>query len=154
MQNDLFRILHNDHEIVMNILNRIGDSPPDQQALFDELYRGLNAHTKGEEYAFYPRLSEHREAWVLVQQGLQQHREIGNILTQMKNTSLSSPEWGPLLREVKNRLEQHVQLEENDLFPIATKVLSNQQLTAITAEFLSEKQQALNAAAYGRVRLA
>jgi hypothetical protein len=143
MQHDLFRILHNDHETTLSILSRLGDSPPDRQALFDELYRGLNAHTKGEEYAFYNQLSDRRETELFVKQALSQHRDIGNILTQMRSASLSSPEWPALLREAKNRVEEHVRMEEEYLFPAAMKLLSNQHLTTITAAFLSEKQQAL-----------
>jgi hemerythrin-like domain-containing protein len=141
MQNDLFNILHHDHETVMDIISRLERSPGNRQTLFDQLRLEIRAHTRGEEYAFYPRFIDHPQAEMLVRQAVREHRRIENILNQMKGTSLSSPEWIPLTSELKTRVQEHVRLEENELFDIAQKVMSNREFEEITAEFISEKEQ-------------
>ncbi len=144
MQRNILDILHTDHESISVLFGRLARQTPDRQDTFDRLVAEITAHTRGEEYAFYPRLQDHPEAGMLVPQALQQHREIENLLTRLKNESMSGREWEPIFREVRNRVEQHVLLEENNLFPVARRVLSNQQLDSIAGEFSSEKQQVLN----------
>ena len=152
MHSELFNILHHDHEILLNIIDNLENSFADRRWLFDQLNTGIIAHTKGEEYAFYPRLQTSPELDNQVDELLVQHREMLGIMESMKNNSLTSREWLPLLGELKNHLHRHIQTEENLIFFTAQNRLTNQELEQITTDFINKKQQIMNELTRPQVR--
>ncbi len=150
MQNGLFYALHHDHEMLLTVVDRLEWAPARRQRLLKQLTTDLIAHIRGEAGAFYPSLLTDARLCELIQRARRQDGELEVILSGMKHVLVSSMEWVPLLNGVKNKLQKHIHIEEDVLFPLAESFLTRIQLEAIEAEFINQKSYVIgNATDFG-----
>jgi hemerythrin superfamily protein len=139
----ILRHLAAEHGEVAGLMKRVaGSDDVDLRAdLFPDIYRKLLSHAQAEEAEFYPML---RGIGLtdLVDRSLEQHREVEQLLEQLHDDDESSPEWSTLFARMKEAVERHVALEENEIFPVAADKLGGEELKEMLGRYERAQEMA------------
>ncbi len=113
------------------------------QMLFTELSQALMTHVDAEEAVFYSRLRNESQTRSLVDQSMREHNEVKQLLGNMQmGQNIRSQ-----IQELQQKVNHHVQEEENRLFPMAQQILSEQEARDIGMQFERQKRQSMGRAA-------
>jgi iron-sulfur cluster repair protein YtfE (RIC family) len=124
-----------------------GDNPEsirERTDLMNEIRSELLAHAKAEEAVFYSRLNNQAETREIVEESKAEHQRLEHVLEQLGAVAPSTPGWMQLIEELEQTVQHHVAEEENELFPKASAVLSDDEANAIDEQFRREKQTVLS----------
>lgn len=141
----IFRRLASEHAEINTMMMRLarsGDYEMRRQ-IFDELRKQLLTHAKGEEREFYPVFRQFEETSEMVEEALDDHASIEEILEQLRTTELDSEEWEELFEELRIDLQDHIQQEENELFPLAERLIDDDDATKLEERYLHSREQLL-----------
>lgn len=142
---DVFKLLEKDHQEVKSIMEKLADSSESavktREKLFKQLATELALHAKAEETIVYPRLKEFEELQDLVEEGIEEHQEAEQLLTELSQMSKDDKQWVAKLKELKQAVEHHVQEEENEVFPQARDLLSEDEATELGKTVEQEKKE-------------
>lgn len=142
----IFHHLAGEHAEVSTLMKRVAGTmeAQEREKLFPEIRRNLLAHARGEEEEFYPVLREHPEVAELVSQCLDEHKEIEQYLDRLDVNDKSTREWGDAFEQMMSAVENHVEREENALFPKAKDLLESQQAKDMEGRFeqVEEREKA------------
>lgn len=124
----IFHHLAGEHAEVSMMMKRVAGTTEtsERDKLFPEIRRNLLAHARGEEEEFYPPLQEFAELDGLVSQCLDEHQEVEAYLDRLDVKDKSGKDWGDLFEQMMKAVEEHVEREENMLFPKANDLLESQ----------------------------
>jgi len=140
----IFRHLAGEHGEVATLMKRVADSTNDSEIraeLFPEIRRSLLAHAKAEEKEFYEPLRHHSETSGLIPQAIEEHRRIEELLEQLQRQSLATDDWLATFRTFKQAVEQHVEHEEEQLFPAAKQALTSEQAEQMDRRYEATEEQ-------------
>jgi hemerythrin superfamily protein len=143
----IFRTLKRDHGEVSVLLMRIQaeKDPHDCARLFPQAKLALTAHARAEELEFYSILSQHDDTRALIAHSESEHDKMEQLLEQLDRLSCSDPAWHPLFRELVRAVQEHVDEEENQVFPRAKRILTAEQAEEIDRRFRREKERQMRA---------
>jgi hemerythrin-like domain-containing protein len=138
--------LHNDHNEVAALMERISDSEndADRGALFKEMSTKLLAHAKAEQEVLYSRMenSPNEESRRFALEGTSEH---GLIEQQVQKLSgMSDPvsdSWIAELKVLEDLIDHHVDEEEDTGFGCARDDFKTEELEAMRDEFQRRKQR-------------
>lgn len=141
----IFRKLKEEHAQVSALMNRIAttEGPDARRDLFGELRRELLSHAKGEEREFYPVFRQYEETADIVEEALEDHTAIEEMVEKLRVLEIESTEWDELFEEVVTEVREHVEQEENELFPLAEKLIDDEQAKHMEERYLHSKEQIL-----------
>jgi len=145
---DLFQLIRQDHLKARRLFERLAETSGGTQSrprLFAELKHELKLHAEVEEMYFYSALQSHHEAQDLIEEALEEHSDVKEALEALDHADKESDSWTDLLEELQEDVEQHVEEEETEIFPLAQKLLDPAQLSTIAGEI--EKAKAAQKAA-------
>jgi iron-sulfur cluster repair protein YtfE (RIC family) len=145
---DLFQLIRQDHQKAKRLFERLAETASGTQSrlhLFAELKHELEMHAEVEEKYFYPALLGHDEAKDLIEEALEEHADVKEALAGLDQGDNASDGWTERLDELREDVEQHVEEEEAEIFPLAQKLLVPAQLSVIAGEI--EKAKAVDKAA-------
>jgi hemerythrin superfamily protein len=145
---DGLALLKNDHDAVKDLFQRFeqGGTSNVFQVMFTQLYDALTLHTLIEEQVFYPLLRTLPETSSLIQHSYDEHAGAKETLTKVAALDNTSMEWGQLMTKLMHEITQHVEEEENSLFPKVRQVLNSDQLQQLGADLQRAKDRGLNSA--------
>jgi hemerythrin superfamily protein len=126
-------LLKEDHEQVMDIfdqLESLDDTEEDTTAatLFTQLKQALTKHTEIEEKVFYPALEEFDETRDRIEEAYREHQEVDQMLTDLSEKSEDDEDFLDRISELRDKVEHHVDEEENEIFPEAERLCEESQL--------------------------
>ena len=134
----LFEILRQDHETLRDIFKRIEQSNNGQiavrQELFAKLERQFLDHMEAEERFFYTALEQHDESRPKVLESFEQHQVARIVIGTFTSLAVDDERWPAKLKTLGKLFRQHADEEEHELFALAKKVLSPDQLQGITGK--------------------
>lgn len=134
-------LLKQDHKTVNELLKQIFDSTEDikeKEKLFDEVIFLIKTHKLLEEKYFYPILKQHEKIKMLTLEAYEEHALVDELLKKLEKEDCNTDEWCAKFKIMKELIEHHVKEEENDIFPLVKKHISDEQLHE-----MGEKMQAL-----------
>jgi iron-sulfur cluster repair protein YtfE (RIC family) len=138
-------MLHQDHEKVRGLfaqLEAIGEEDDSRrEQIFMSLYRELDLHSQAEEKFFYSQLKGEDETRELILESLDEHKAVKQLLDELEAMDKATPEWSSKLATLQENVEHHVQEEEGQLFPLAKKVLSDDEAAGIAEDIESFKEE-------------
>jgi hypothetical protein len=141
--NNIFEELRESHEkqrmLMNNLLQTSGDSLA-RREFYQELKNELNQHAVAEERCFYVPLIEKDNTIKMSRHGIAEHHVIDKIITQLDQTEFSSSGWLTIMKSLQHKVLHHLEEEEQHLFQMAGKVLSNQQKRSLAVEYTNEMQ--------------
>ena len=140
---DVFTLLKQDHAQASEMLQQLEatDAAAERQRIFNELKQALDVHAHIEETIFYPLLKQEAETREITVEAYEEHQEVKDLLQQLSGTQPEGTAWENLVGDLKRAIHHHVNEEETEMFPKASGVLSQQQLTELGTRMQQEKQQ-------------
>ncbi|MCI0606571.1 hemerythrin domain-containing protein [bacterium] len=97
--------------------------------MFDVLKDELEIHTHMEEAVFYPALKD--DAADLIQESLKEHSIVEDLLRELEVQPKNSTEWMYKLAELRIKVEHHIHEEEQEVFPLARRVMDENELDGL-----------------------
>ncbi|CAM6053772.1 unnamed protein product [Sphagnum tenellum] len=116
---DGFDLLEQDH-IRLDLLFlqwRFARSKPRKQRIFDNIKKEILVHTQLEESVFYPACEKIPDLKRLVSESLQDHKQFKILLRELDDLTITSEKASVKMRILREEIKQHVNKEENQMFP-------------------------------------
>lgn len=139
---DAVKLLMEDHRRVEDLIARF-ESLHERAAkvkIVQELSQELNLHAQEEETIFYPAFRSAAKDEGMVQHALEEHQEVKDLLNSLTD-ELSDQELTSKIMELKQLLQDHVQEEEEEMFPKAREALGDSELERLGDRIDQSKPQ-------------
>lgn len=117
--------------------------------LFNRLSLELSLHETIEEEIFYPALSEHPKAQELVNEGIQEHHVADVLVAEIAKLDPSDEMWTAKAAVLKEGIEHHIKEEEEEMFPLARRVFSREELDDLADDMEALRDDAVAALTKG-----
>jgi hypothetical protein len=119
---DVFTLLRRDHETVSSLFAQImrgfGESDtPERHRLFRQLKRELELHAAVEDLHVYRVFQQADSTRDDAHDALDAHAKIKTLLDILASAAVYDHTWVPKFQELHQLVQQHVALEENEMFP-------------------------------------
>jgi hemerythrin superfamily protein len=129
---DLLIQQHREVQSLFEKYERATDNQERQQ-LFDQIADALAVHATIEEKVFYP-AARKPGTQDMLDQALQEHLEVKRLIAELLDLEPSEGEFDLKMSELLAIVHDHVQEEENDLFPDVKAQLGQRKLEAMGKE--------------------
>ena len=146
---DVLELLRNDHVAVRGLLadleQRASHLSMRQKLEFLNLIeREVKIHTAVEEKIVYPafrRAGDQDRDRALFREAIAEHHAVDELFPGLKVFLASERAFDERLREVRHAVEEHVRMEEQELFPRARELLGPEGLGVLAERVTREKQR-------------
>ena len=138
---NIFEALRTSHETQRALADQLvrtqGDSK-DRNLVFKELRAELAAHAAAEERFFYVPLIAHDMTQEPSRHGIAEHHEMDELVEKLEETDFSSPAWLATAKELHHKIYHHLKDEEQGVFQLAGKVLTEAEKISLAKEYEGE----------------
>lgn len=127
---NIFEKLREDHDHQRHIMESLIDTSGDtktREALYQELKQNMAAHADAEERYFYVPLIEIDLTQEKARHSIAEHHVMDEMIEKLDETEMDSPAWLATCKKLKHQLFHHLEEEEKEIFPVAGKVLKENQ---------------------------
>ena len=138
---NIFHALLVSHEEQRELSARLLASRPatgERAHVFEELKRELAAHETAEERCFYVPLFEHDRSVDLSRHAIAEHHEMDEMVEHLEQVDPHSAAWQECCRKLCDKIEHHLNEEEQKFFPQAGEVLSDEQKHQLALDYEAE----------------
>ncbi len=138
-----------DHDRHRDLIARIEDTgrkDEERKALFEEFRKELQAHAAAEEEALYAVMLANPELRDEARHSVSEHKEVDDLLGELVEKDTSSLLWMSKFKEMRHRYLHHIEEEEEEMFPAASKELSAEKEAEIARVFARRKPKELERA--------
>jgi hypothetical protein len=125
---DIFTRLKQDHDRHRAMLDRVADTSGDskeRREAFEELRIDVSAHANAEEQSLYAEMLARPDLQDKGRHSVAEHEEADEYFEELVDMEFSSSGWLTRFKTLKDRLEHHMDEEENEIFAAAKKDLSD-----------------------------
>jgi hemerythrin superfamily protein len=138
----VFKTLCEQHGEASSLLSRAKAStdPEKRVELWTKIRMELLSHEKGELAEVYPELRQHAETRAFAEQHDQEAADLEAAIKAVDKTDASSASWLQKLDTLITLVTNHVAEEEQQIFPVAEKVLGREKTAALDERFLAKKE--------------
>jgi hemerythrin superfamily protein len=138
-------VLHDDHAVTERLFSTLLRTSSADKARREELFHTLKEalikHSHAEEKVFYPMLRDKQPAHDMIEHGIDEHHQVESLLSRMDSIPADSDDWLDTLETIHAKVQDHVQEEENDVFPKARQLLGEGELNQLTERFMRTKER-------------
>lgn len=142
---NLYIMLHQDHEKAKSLFEQLQAAGEDEESLrerlFSALYREMDLHAEAEERFFYNRLKNNDATRDWVSASLAEHKIMKKTLRELDAEDKGTTEWTVKCARLREMAEDHVTDEEEKLFPLAQKVIEDEEAAGIAEDIDSFKEE-------------
>lgn len=139
---DAFQLLKADHQKVAQLFDQLESaSGKAKLQVFEQIRTELELHTLVEETYFYPALEKPKQTHDLTLEAYEEHNVVKNLLQELSGSRNPNDEWEAQAKVLRENVEHHVEEEENELFPKAEQVLSEDEVEELGDQMAAEKQR-------------
>ncbi len=139
---DIFTRLKQDHDQHREMLDRVaatsGDSQERREA-FEKLRIDVSAHANAEEQSLYAEMLGRPELQDKGRHSVAEHKEADEYFEDLVDMDFDSSGWLTRFKTLKERLEHHMDEEENEIFAAARKDLSDDRAMELAEIFNDRK---------------
>ncbi len=139
---DILTTLRAEHDVIralQQLLLETEGAGGTRAQLWYRLQRELYGHALAEEKAVYNRLAEIDSTEHLAEHSIEEHRAIEELLKQLDHIGFDQPQWMTTLKRLVHVSNHHLDEEEEELFPWAGRVLSDEQREAAARDYRDQK---------------
>ncbi len=141
---NIFEALRADHDIQRDLIARLvattGDSD-ERNELFARLRTELTSHAGAEERYFYVPLMETDLTQNKARHSVAEHKELDDFVEQLETYEESGSAWLPTAQELEHKLLHHLEEEEQEVFQLAGKALSETEKTELADEYTADMKR-------------
>jgi hemerythrin superfamily protein len=143
-QPDILDTLHQEHEEVQDLLEKLVDSDNgrEQKTLLDKVKRALVPHTKAEESVVYDAVLalKGKDAQVDGNEGYVEHTLASATLKQLDTLPAGTPEFKATAKVLKELVGHHVDEEERNIWAQVKENFTDEQREQMNRDFLAAKK--------------
>lgn len=143
---DIFESLREDHQkqrTLVSLLTKTHGDSNGRNELFARLKRELKNHEAAEERYFYSPLMEEDESQTQARHSVAEHHEIDELIEELEKTDCSSSGWISTARKLEEKLIHHLDEEEQQVFQLAGRTLSDSQKERLAEEYRNAMAEGL-----------
>ena len=141
---DIYSLIKKDHQEVASLFRRLkaaeGFAETSEQ-LFAQIREELELHAHAEERVWYPALRQAEGTQELVEEALDEHALVRDILDELTVSRLDDAAWHEKLEVLAEHVEDHIEAEENDIFDVAHQLFSAEQAAELAQHWQTAKQE-------------
>ena len=134
----IYDALRADHDrqrsLMAALLETSGDSD-DRNRLFGQLKHELDAHAVHEERQFYVPLMQHDLTQDKARHSVSEHKDLDDYVEKLEEYDMTAPQWIQTAQELADALEHHLEEEEREVFPLAGKVLTDEEVVSLAGAY-------------------
>lgn len=140
----VFRTLAQQHHEVGSLIERVMDTddPGRRLELWTQIRQELLAHERGELDVVYPAFREHAELAHIAEEHANEASELEAAIHRLDGIDSSTRGWLEQFETVSRLVQHHVDEEENEWFPEASKVLGTVEAEELDDRFKARKERA------------
>ena len=141
---DIYSLIKKDHQEIANLFRRLkaaeGFSETSEQ-LFAQLREELELHAHAAERVWYPALQEAEGTQELVEEALDNHELVRDLLDELAASRMDNEAWNEKLEVLEEHVEDHIEDEEGDIFDVARQLFSAAQAAELAQCWQTAKQE-------------
>ena len=141
---NIYDRLEKDHERQRALADRLvatsGDSE-ERRELFSRFCVELEAHAAAEEQTLYAALIATSDGQDQARHSIAEHKDAADLVKELQETSMSTGAWLQKFEQLKHDVLHHLDEEENDVFPLARKLIDDSVIEKLAFEFDDRKRQ-------------
>ena len=134
----IYEAIRIDHDIQRELLDKLtqttGDSE-ERKEIFKKLKKELILHANAEERHFYKPLIPSDMMQEHARHGIAEHHEIDELIEQLEDTEMDSSAWLKIAKDLKHKVEHHLEDEEHTFFQLSGKILSDKQKEELATKY-------------------
>ena len=137
----VIELLEKDHGRIRSLFSDIegSDDPQELEDYFDKLDNILTIHARAEELVLYPQARNCEDTVELVDKGHKEHEKGDQMVLQIKSTSPNESEFKEKVSELQEFMLNHLDEEENELFPRVRHCLNDETLEQLGTQLTEAK---------------
>ena len=138
---NIFQALLVSHKTQRELYARLlasGPATDEQRHVFEELKSELAAHETAEERCFYVPLFQHDESVDLSRHAIAEHHVMDEMVEHLEELDPHAAEWQECCRKLCEKIEHHLNEEEQKFFPQAGEVLTEDQKHQLALDYEAE----------------
>ena len=135
---NIFEALREDHEIQRTLIDKLVKTSGDndlRRNMFDKLKHELEIHADAEERHFYVPLIEADLTQEKARHSIAEHHEMDELVEKLEETEMSSPAWLTYMKQLAEKVEHHLDEEEQEVFQLAGKALKEKEKTQLAKDY-------------------
>lgn len=142
---NIFEQLRNDHdkqrELCEKLLKTEGASE-ERKSLWKELKHELQIHANAEERYFYIPLFEDKLTQEKARHSVAEHHEMDELMEKLDELDMGSAQWLKTFKELEHQTTHHLDEEEQEVFQLAGKALTETQKEELAKSYQGMINQA------------
>ncbi|MHC8362767.1 hemerythrin domain-containing protein [Pseudomonas sp. LS2P72] len=144
---NIFEALRESHERQRTyadaLIQTSGDTPERVEA-YKQLKSELQAHETAEERHFYIPLMAFDNGVDLSRHAIAEHHEMDEMMEELDETEMSSPTWLAVAKKLAEKVNHHLEEEEQKFFQMAGKLLDDKQKETLAGQYEKEYKAQLS----------
>ncbi|TMM32324.1 hemerythrin domain-containing protein [Polaribacter aestuariivivens] len=135
---NIYEEIRKDHDKQRDLLNKLVETSGDTKTrniLFKQLKTELVVHSNAEERHFYKPLISNDMMQEKARHGIAEHHEIDELIEQLEETEYDSPAWLKIAKQLRDKVEHHLEDEEHTFFQLSGKVFSEKEKENLANEY-------------------
>lgn len=125
------------------LIQTSGDTPERVEA-YKQLKSELQAHETAEERHFYIPLMEFENGVDLSRHAISEHHEMDEMMEELDETEMSNPAWLVVAKKLAEKVNHHLEEEEQKFFQMAGKLLDDKQKETLAGQYVKEYKAQLS----------
>lgn len=137
---NIFEAIRKDHDIQRALLDKLVETSGDtkeRDEIFKSLKLELGIHADAEERHYYKPLIDSDMMQDKARHGIAEHHEIDELVEKLEETDYDSSAWLKIAKDLKEKVEHHLEDEEHKFFQLSGKVLSEKQKLELAKSYNS-----------------
>jgi hemerythrin-like domain-containing protein len=138
---NIFEALREDHEIQRTLIDKLVNTSGDndlRRNMFNKLKHELEIHADAEERHFYVPLIDVDLTQQKARHSIAEHHEMDELIEKLEETDMSSSAWLTYMMQLAEKVEHHLDEEEQEVFQLAGKALSEKEKKRFATEYQKE----------------
>ena len=134
----IFDELKEDHKTQRSLANmvlRTEGKTDERKSLFRQFKKALQEHANAEERHFYVPMMAHDQSQEKARHSVAEHHEIDELIEKLEKTEMTSSAWLIYFKQLRDLVFHHLDEEENEVFQVAGKVLTEKQKTELGTRY-------------------
>ncbi|UAB75702.1 hemerythrin domain-containing protein [Mesoflavibacter sp. SCSIO 43206] len=137
---NIFESIRKDHDTQRELLDQLVQTTGDtdkRDTIFKKLKKELEVHADAEERHFYKPLISDDMMQDKARHGIAEHHEIDELIEKLEDTDYDSSAWLKYAKDLKEKVEHHLEDEEHSFFQLAGKVFNQKQKEDLAKKYRS-----------------
>ena len=140
----IFEAIRDDHQTqrrLIDLVMKTEGAGGGRAELWERLHLELTAHAAAEERYFYVPLMEHDMTQDAARHSVAEHKELDDFAEQLEGYDMSGSQWLQTARQLCERLTHHLDEEEREVYPVAGRVLDEDQKRMLAKEYREDMER-------------